>query len=279
MGLRISTNTAALNAQYQLRNNNRSVGQSMERLSSGYRISKSADDAAGLAMSETMRANIRGLKQSDRNAQDAVSLTQVAEGGLSQISNILLRLRELGVQAASDTTSDANRRLMTTEYNQMLEEIDRVANSTEYNGTKLLSGNGGRLDFQINTKNSGMTDRISFDSSQTDMSTTSLGIEQSGVSDKAAAQQSLAMIDNAISSVTELRGAFGSLQSRLVTATENILSSIENLSAANSRIKDTDIAEESSELARKNMMLQAGTSILAQANQQPGQALSLLSKG
>lgn len=279
MGLRISTNTAALNAQYQLRNNNKSIGQSMERLSSGHRISKSADDAAGLAISENMRANIRGLKQSDRNAQDAISLTQVAEGSLNQISNVLLRLRELGVQAASDTVSDENRRLISIEYNQMLEEIDRIANSTEYNGTKLLSGVGERMDFQINTKNSDKADRISFDPAQTDMSTTSLGIEHSGVDNKLIAQQSLAMVDRAILNVTELRGAFGSLQGRLITATENIMSNLENLSAANSRIKDADIAEESSELAKKNMMLQAGTSILAQANQQPGQALSLLSKG
>lgn len=279
MGLRINTNTAALNAQYQLRNNNKSIGQSMAKLSSGYRISKSADDAAGLAISENMRSSIRGLKQSDRNAQDAISLTQVAEGGLNQISNILLRLRELGIQAASDTVSDSNRRLIGLEYNQMLAEIDRLANSTEYNGTKLLSGVGEKLDFQINTKNSDQVDRIVFDTARADMSTTSLGIEQSGADTKISAQESLEMIDQAISRVSELRGEFGSVQGRLSAASENILGNIENLSAANSRIKDTDIAEESSELAKKNMMLQAGTSILAQANQQPGQALSLLTRG
>ncbi len=279
MGLRINSNTAALNTQYQLRNNNKSIGQSMEKLSSGYRISKSADDAAGMAISENMRANIRGLKQSDRNAQDGVSLTQVAEGGLNQIANILLRLRELSIQSASDTVSDSDRGLISLEYNQMLQEVDRLANSTEYNGTKLLAGVGNKIDFQINTKNSDQVDRISFDPAQTDMSTTSLGIEHSGVSSKPLAQNTLDMIDHAIGNVSELRATFGSVQSRLITATENILSNIENLSAANSRIKDTDIAEESSELAKKNLMLTAGTSILAQANQQPGQALSLLTRG
>lgn len=279
MGLRINTNTAALNAQYQLRNNSKGVSNAMEKLSSGSRINKAGDDAAGLAMSETMRANMRGLKQADRNAQDGISLTQVAEGGLSQVANILVRLRELCIQSASDTISDRDRVLVQREYNQMLEEIDRIASSTEYNGTKLLAGIGKTLDFQINTRNSDLVDRISFDPSQSDVGTISLGIDQSSVVDKASAQDSLAMLDQAIGSVSDLRSTFGSIQSRLIAATENIITSLESLSSANSRIRDADIAHESSELAKKNVMLQAGTSILAQANQQPGQALSLLSRG
>lgn len=279
MGLRINTNTAALNAQFQLRNTNKGVAKAMEKLSSGSRINKSADDSAGLAISENMRASIRGLKQADRNAQDGVSLTQVAEGGLNEIAGILLRLRELGIQASSDTVSDSQRTLIGSEYNQMLSEIDRIASATEYNGTKLLLGVGNKIDFQINTKNSDLVDRISFDPAQADMTTTSLGVEQTSVNDKISAQESLNRIDQAISSVSDLRATFGSIQSRLNTATENIMSNLEGLSAANSRIKDTDIAEESSEMAKKNMMLQAGTSVLAQANQQPGQALSLLTKG
>lgn len=279
MGLRINTNTAGLNAQYQLRNNQKGVASAMERLSSGSKVNRSADDAAGLSISENMRANIRALKQADRNAQDGVSLTQVAEGSLSQIADILVRLRELSLQAASDTVADPQRVLISREYNQMLEEIDRIASATEYNGTKLLLGVGDKIDFQINTKNSDAVDRISFDPAQADMTTTSLGIEHSVVTDKVGAQQSLAMLDGAINSVSELRATFGSIQARLNTTTENIINSLESLSAANSRIRDADIAEESSELAKKNMMLQAGTSILAQANQQPGQALSLLQKG
>ncbi|MEQ1721650.1 MAG: flagellin [Pseudobdellovibrio sp.] len=279
MGLRINTNTAGLNAQFQLRNNTKGVSNAMERLSSGNRINRSSDDAAGMAISENMRANIRNLKQADRNAQDAVSLTQVAEGSLTQIANTLVRLRELAMQAASDTVADDQRILIGREYNQMLEEIDRIASVTEYNGTKLLLGTGDRIDFQINTRNSDGVDRISFDPTQADMTTTSLGIEHSGVNDKLLAQDSLSMLDGAINNVSELRATFGSIQSRLITTTENIISNLESVSAANSRIRDADIAEESSELAKKNLMLQSGTAILAQANQQPGQALSLLNKG
>jgi flagellin len=279
VGLRINTNTAALHSQFHLRNLNTGVSKSMERLSSGSRINSSGDDAAGLAVSERMRADIRGLKQVDRNSQDGISLTQVAEGSLSQIANMLIRLRELSVQAASDTINDDNRKLVGMEYNQVLEEIDRISSSTEFNGVKLLNGSGSTIDFQVNTRNVPTVDRISFDPAMADVGTTSLGIERSGVDFKDDAQASLAMIDDAMSRVSELRAAFGSIQSRLNTTTENIKNNLESYSAANSRIKDADIAEESSELAKKNIMLQTGTMVLAQANQQPGQALTLLHKG
>lgn len=279
MGLRVNTNTAALNTQYHLRSNNKGVSQSMERLSSGFRINKSSDDTAGLAISENMKANIRGLKQVDRNAQDGISLTQIAEGSLNQIANILVRLRELSLQSASDTVSDNDRSIINREYIQMLDEVDRIASSTEYNGTKLLSGTGEKIDFQINTKNLDDTDRVSLEPTQLDVTTASLGIEGVSIADKISAQQSIDRIDGAISNVSDLRATFGSVQSRLTMATENIMSNLENISVANSRIRDTDIAEESSELMKKNMMLQAGTSVLAQANQQPGQALSLLNRG
>ena len=279
MGLRINTNTAALNTQFHLRNSNKDVARAMEHISSGSKVNRSSDDAAGLAISEKIRADIRGLSQVDRNAQDGISLTQVAEGSLSQISSMLIRLRELGVQAASDTINDENRSLLGREYTQVLEEIDRIANATEFNGTKLLNGSGKTLDFQINTRNQPTVDRISFDPSQADMGTVSLGINQSSVNDKISAQQSLDMIDQAMTSVSDVRSVLGSIQSRLNTTTENIHNNLESLSVAKSRIKDTDIAEESSVLAKNNLMLQAGTSILAQANQQPGQALALLSKG
>lgn len=278
MGLRVNTNTASLNSQYHLRNINSDVTKVMQRLSSGSRINKAGDDAAGLASSERMRADIRGLQQVDRNTQDGISLTQVAEGSLSQIANMLIRLRELGVQAASDTVSDDNRRLLGLEYNQVLAEIDRISSSTEFNGTKLLNGSGSTLDFQVNTRNVDTVDRISFDPAQADMGTVSLGINDSGVDYKDAAQTSLAKIDQAMSQVSGLRADFGSIQSRLNTSSENIKNGIESLSGARSRITDTDIAEESSELAKKNLMLQAGTSVFAQANQQPGQALALLTR-
>jgi flagellin len=279
MGLRVNTNTAALNAKFQLHGNNKSVGRAMERLSSGSRINRASDDAAGLAVAESMRANMRGLKQADRNAQDGISLTQIAEGSLAQIANILVRLREISIQSASDTISDKERVLIQQEYGQMISELDRIASSTEYNGVQLLAGVGKTLDFQINTKNSNVVDRISFDPVEADMSARALGIESMNVVTKQDAQASLEQIDHAIAHVSDVRAAFGSVQSRLITTTENILSSLENISSAHSRIKDTDIAEESSEMSKKNLMLQAGTSILAQANQQPGQALALLNKG
>lgn len=279
MGLRINTNTVALNAQYQLRANNKNVATAMERLSSGHRINKSADDAAGLAAAEMMRATMRGLAQVDRNAQDGISLTQIAEGGLNQISNILSRMRELSLQAASDTVSDKDRKLIGAEYNQMLAEIDRIAKTTEYNGNKLLTGEAGKIDFQINTRNSPTVDRITFDSTEADVRTQALGISNLNVEDKYSAQDAINVIDRAMTDISGLRATFGSIQSRLITTAENMTSNLENIAAAHSRIKDTDIAEESSMLAKNNLMLQSGTAILAQANQQPGQALALLTKG
>lgn len=279
MGLRVNTNTAALNSQFHLRNTNAGISKIMERIASGSRINTSSDDAAGLAVSEKMRADIRGLKQVDRNSQDGISLTQIAEGSLSQISNMLIRLRELGVQAGSDTINSTNRALVNLEYQEILKEIERIANATEFNGTKLLNGSGKTMDFQINTRNVDSVDRITFDPAQADVGIVSLGVDASHVLDKETAQNSLDLIDQAMSRVSELRAAFGSIQSRLNTSSENIKNNLESLSAANSRVKDTDLAEESSEMAKKNMMLQAGTSVLAQANQQPGQALALLHKG
>ena len=279
MGLRVNTNTAALNSQFHLRNTQSSVQKAMARLSSGSRINSSSDDAAGLALSERMRADLRGLKQVDRNAQDGISLTQIAEGSLSQISNMLIRMRELGVQAASDTINDDNRGLVNLEYQQIKEEVERIASATEFNGTKLLNGSGSTMDFQINTRNVPTVDRISFDPAMADVGIESLGLASSTVEDKLGAQDSLAELDQAMSRVSELRASFGSIQSRLNTTTENIKNNLESLSAANSRIKDADIAEESTEMTKQNMMLQAGTAILAQANQQPGQALALLNKG
>lgn len=279
MGLRINTNTASLNSQFHLRNMSQGVQKSMERLSSGSRINSSGDDAAGLAISERMRADIRGLKQVDRNSQDGISLTQVAEGSLSQIANMLIRLRELGVQSASDTINDDNRKLVGMEYKQILQEIERISSATEFNGVKLLNGSGSTIDFQVNTRNVPTVDRISFDPAMADVGVSSLGIANSGVDFKDDAQASLAMIDDAMSRVSGLRAEFGSIQSRLNTTSENTKNNLESYSAANSRIKDADIAEESSELAKKNIMLQTGTSVLAQANQQPGQALTLLNKG
>lgn len=278
MGLRINTNVASLNAQRSLMGTKLGLDKSLERLSSGYRINRAGDDAAGLAISENLRAQIKGLKQASRNAQDGVSLVQVAEGSLNEVSTILIRLRELAVQAASDTIGPVERQFMNVEYDQLLSEVDRIADGTEFNGTQLLSGTGSILDFQVGTKNDPNIDRLSFDASKADSNTAALGVNLTSVADKASAQNALSALDQAIVSVSAMRADFGAIQNRLQSTIGNLAVSVENMSAANSRIRDVDVAEESAELTRNNILLQAGTSVLAQANQSAQSALSLLNK-
>ncbi len=278
MGLRINTNTASLNAQRNLMGSKLGLDKSLERLSSGYRINRAGDDAAGLAISENLKAQIRGLKQSSRNAQDGVSLVQVAEGALNEISSILIRLRELSVQAASDTIGPVERQFLNVEYDQLVSEIDRIADGTEFNGTQLLSGTGSILDFQVGTRNDPNIDRISFDASKADANAAALGVNLTSVADKASAQNSLSAIDSAIVSVSAMRADFGAIQNRLQSTISNLAVSMENMSAANSRIRDVDVAEETAELTRNNILLNAGSSVLAQANQTSNVALGLLNK-
>jgi flagellin len=278
MGLRINTNTASLNAQRNLRTSKMGLDKSLERLSSGYRINRAGDDAAGLAISENLKAQIRGLKQASRNAQDGVSLVQVAEGSLNEISSILIRLRELGVQSASDTIGPVERQFLNVEYDQLVSEVDRIADGTEFNGTLLLSGTGSILDFQVGTRNDPNIDRLSFDSSKADANSAALGINLTSVADKASAQNSLSAVDSAIVSVSAMRADFGAIQNRLQSTTNNIAVSLENMAAANSRIRDVDIAEETAEMTMNNVLLNAGTSVLAQANQTSQTALGLLNK-
>lgn len=278
MGLRINTNTASLNAQRTLGLNKANLDRSMERLSSGYRINRAGDDAAGLAISENLKAQIRGLRQASRNAQDGISLVQVAEGALNEISAILIRLRELAVQAASDTVGPVERQFLNVEYDQLVSETDRIADGTEFNGTQLLSGTGSILDFQVGTRNDPNIDRISFDASKADANAAALGINLTSVADKASAQNSLSAIDAAIVSVSAMRADFGAIQNRLASTISNINVSVENMAAANSRIRDVDVAEEAAEMTKNNILLQAGTSVLAQANQSSNVALALLNK-
>lgn len=278
MGLRINTNTASLNSQRVLWGTKVNLDKSMEKLSSGFRINRAGDDAAGLAISENLRAQIRGLKQASRNAQDGISLVQVAEGAMNEISSILIRLRELAVQAASDTIGPVERQFLNVEYDQLVSEVDRIAEGTEFNGTQLLAGVGSILDFQVGTRNNPEIDRISFDASKADANSAALGVNLSSVSDKASAQNALASIDQAIVSVSAMRADFGAIQNRLQSTIGNLQVSLENMSAANSRIRDVDVAEETSEMMKNNILLQAGTSVLAQANQQANTALGLLNK-
>lgn len=276
MGLRINTNVSSLNAQRNLGTTKLAQSKVLEQLSSGQRINRAGDDAAGLAISENLKAQIRGLGQAERNAQDGVSLVQIAEGALAEVGNIMIRLRELAVQAASDTIGPTERKFLNVEFEQLTSEVDRIANSTEFNRVPLLNGTGSVLDIQIGTRNDPLSDRLTFDASSADVNVAALGLNLASVSDKISAQNSLSAIDQAIQSVSGIRADFGALQNRLQSTINNIQISNENLSAANSRIRDTDIASATSELTRTNILMQAGTSVLAQANQSTTNALTLI---
>ena len=280
MGLRINTNVPSLVAQRNLRGTRGMLDRTLERLSSGSRINHAGDDAAGLAISETLRAQTRGLGQAERNAQDGISLIQVAEGGLSEVSNILIRMRELGVQASSDTVGTRERKFLDTEFQQLMQEIDRIANSTEFNGNPLLNGNGNTFEVQIGTKNNPLIDRIKlFDPYSSNINLVSLGINLANVADKTTAQNSLASIDQALNTSTSIRAEFGAMQNRLQSVISNLNINKENLMAANSRIRDADLAEETSEMTKAQILQQAGVSVLAQANQSMKSALGLLGGG
>ncbi|UOF00029.1 flagellin N-terminal helical domain-containing protein [Bdellovibrio reynosensis] len=276
MGLRIGTNVAALNAQKNLYMTNINANKSMARLASGMRINQAADDAAGLAISENLKGQIRGIRQANRNANDGISLVQVAEGSLNEVSNMLIRLRELGVQASSDTIGETERKFLDVEYQQLKSEIQRVTESTQFNGYELLNGTGGNIDIQVGVNNDPFRDRISFNSGAANSSIEALGLTAESVGTKESAQLSLNTIDSAMTSINAIRANFGALQNRLVSTSNNLLIADENLSAANSRIRDTDVAAETSEMTRNNILLQAGVSVLGQANQGQQLALKLL---
>lgn len=276
MGLRIATNVASLNAQKNLGSNNLNLNRAYERLSSGMRINRAADDAAGLAISENLRALIRGYRQADRNANDGISLVQVAEGSLNEVSTMLIRLRELAVQAASDTVGDTERKFVDVEYQQLKSEIQRITESTSYNGFDLLNGTGGVIDIQIGVKNNPFQDRISFNASAANSTLESLGLIAETVSTKESAQMSLDVVDNALVSVNAIRANFGALQNRLYSTSQNLKVADENYSAANSRIRDADVAAETTELMRNNILQQAAISVLSQTNNSQQLALKLL---
>lgn len=276
MGLRIATNPASLNAQRNLTNTIRYQNTAMARLSSGFRINQAADDAAGLAISENLKAQIRGMRQAARNTQDGISLVQVAEGSLNEVSSILTRLRELAIQAASDTVGDTERKFVDVEYQQLKSEIQRITESTQFNGYDLLNGTGGVIDVQVGVHNDNFKDRISFNAAAANATLESLGLTAETVGNKASAQMSIDVVDNALVSVNAIRANFGALQNRLQSTFTNLQIVDENYSAANSRIRDTDVAAETAELTRNNIMLQAGISILGQSNSMQQMALKLL---
>jgi flagellin len=276
MGLRINTNIQSLIAQRNLGISNMKQQSSLEKISSGTRIAKAADDAAGLAISSKMTADIRSLRQDNRNANDGISLVQVAEGGMNEVGNILTRFRELSIQAASDTIGDKERGFINKEVLQLRSEIDRISQTTEFNGRNLLNGQGDKLEIQVGLNNSPEHDRFVFDTQKLNTSASALGVADVNTETKTAAQENLTKIDKAIEMLSGNRAEVGALQNRLGSSISNLSIYEENLSAANSRIKDVDVAAETSELTKANILSQAGVSVLSQANNNSQSALKLL---
>jgi len=271
--LSIQSNVQSLNAQRSLSKTGKALAGNFQKLSSGLRINRAGDDAAGLAISEDMKANIRSLGQAERNANDGISMLQTAESAMNEVSGILTRMRELSVQAATDTVDDTQRGYLDTEFQALTSEIDRISSVTEFNGRTLLDGSATGIDFQVGVNNTS-NDRISFDFA--DVTSSSIGLSGINVTSKAGAQAAITALDSAIESVSSSRSDIGATENRLQVTVSNLSSARENLSAANSRIRDVDVAEETASMTRNNILQQAGVAVLAQANQLPSMALSLL---
>ena len=274
MGLRVNTNIASINAQRNTAQVTSRLARNYQRLSTGLRISTAADDAAGLAISERLRSQVRSLSQASRNANDGISLVQVGEGALNEVSNILVRLRELAIQSANGSSSTADKETIQEEFSSLVNEINRIAQSTEFNGIRLLDGSSCSVTFQVGINTTVGIDQLNV--SLTPALTTSLGLASVDVGSNGSTSYAISQIDTAIGSVAQLRGRFGSLQNRLQSTIANLGVAAESLSAAESRIRDVDVAYETAQLTRNNILQQASISILSQANQQPQAALQLL---
>ena len=274
MGLRINTNIASMSAQRSLASITDRLSTTYKRLSTGLRIASASDDAAGLAMSERLRAQVRSLNQAKRNAQDGISLVQTGEGALAEVGNMLLRLRELAVQSSNGTVSGADRATLDEEFQSLVDEIDRIGRSTEFNGIKLLDGSASTVLFQIGYGTAAGIDTVS--ATLAAVLATGLGLDVLSVTNVGAATTSMLAIDAAIDSVSRVRGRFGSMQNRLESTIRNLGVQQENLIDAESRIRDVDVAREAAELAKLQILQQAAVSVLAQANTQPQLALRLL---
>ncbi|RSL34593.1 flagellin [Salibacterium salarium] len=277
--MKINSNIQALNAYRNLNQNQTELSKNLEKLSSGLRINKASDDAAGLAISEKMRSQIRGLDQAERNAMDGVSLIQTAEGAMQEVNSMLQRMRELSVQAANDSNSESDREQIQKEINALTEEVDNISENTEFNTKSLLnpdsSGAGGSgqlsLSFQIGP-NSDQTIELNISG----MDSETLNIDNVDVGTQSGASAAISTFDEAISTVTSARSELGAVQNRLEHTVNNLQVTHENLSSAESRIRDTDMAEEMTEFTRNNIINQSATAMLAQANQMPQGVLQLL---
>ena len=275
MGLRVNTNIASLSAQRALANVTSKLNSSFRRLSTGLRITTAADDAAGLAISERLRAQIRSLDQAKRNANDGISLAQTAEGALDEVNNILIRLRELSIQSANGTVSNADKNTLQEEFVALRDEINRIGLSTEFSNIKLLDGSSSVVTFHIGAGNVAAVNQISV--SLDPVLSTSLALNTLDIGSGGDQSLAIAQIDAAINTVSSLRGTLGAVQNRLNSTVRGLAVQAENITAANSRIRDVDVAFETARLTRNSILQQAAIAILAQANLQPQAALTLLS--
>jgi flagellin len=275
MGLRISTNTASVSAQRVLSKQQARLEHAQQAMASGSRIVKAADDAAGLAISENIRGQVAGIRMARNNAFNAQSLIQVSEGGLNEISNILIRLRELGVQAASDTVSDVERSFLDQEAQQLISESDRIAKSTRFGNKALLNGEGEELEYHVGAFSNEEENVIRYKMSA-DATANTLGIDGLSLGDKGDARTTLEAVDEALVKIGQMRADFGAVQSRLQMTTSNLDIQNENLTAARSRISDADIAYETSEMTSAQILQAASVGVLAQANQNGMAALKLI---
>ena len=271
MGLRIQNNIAAMNAHRQLTISDAGLSKSLERLSSGYRINRAADDAAGLAISQGMRADIASYKVASRNVSEANAMVQVAEGAYDQIGNMLVRLKELATQASSANAGNDLGKI-DAEATQLKNEIDRIANSTEYAGSNIIDGTTASAVFQVGNSSG---DDYQITATFTDVNTDELGIDVLSLGTVASAQAALGLVDTAIGTLNTSRGTLGAMQNRLGYAAANLSTTIENVQAAESVIRDVDMASEMTTFTKNQILLQAGTAMLAQANMAPQVVLSL----
>lgn len=276
MGMQVTTNLASISAQRNLGSSRTEIASNLRQMASGSRITRAADDAAGLAISERFRAQIRSTQQAGRNANDGISIIQTAEGSLNEISSIIVRMRELSMQSSSDTVSDAERGFIDEEIQALKLEIDRIAQTSKFRDQKLLDGSSQAYDFQVGTHNQEGEDRISFDTQSNNATLGGLGLDHLSSREKGQARTALNDLDAAHTRVSKMRSNLGALQNRLTSTAQNLAVSEENRISSNSQIRDVDYALATSEVTRNTVLLEASTSILAQANQVPAAALKVL---
>ena len=278
MPLNINTNVSSLNAQRHLTSNTSMLSKSMEKLSSGYRINRAGDDAAGLALSEKLRSQIRGSQKAQDNVQDGINVLNIADGALQSVTDNLQRMRELAVQAGNDTYNTAQRSSMKAEFDQLASGINQIASATQFNGVKLLNGSASALKLQIGANSSSGVDTLDIGAAGAfgNVNTSSLSLTSVSLSSNSGALSALSSLDAAITTINTQRGTIGALSNRLETTATNLATNVENTSASESRIRNVDVASESAKMSQYQILQQAAAAMLTQANQAPQLALQLL---